>query len=246
MAVAEKNTAEPKAASKPAPKTAAKAAPDKPASGKAKAKAGEKMPVLKMDGSKADTLELAGWLTSASFNPFLVKDAVVYQQAKLRQGTHSAKSRGQVNGSRRKLYRQKGTGNARVGDRKAVQRRGGGVVHGPVPRSHAFKLNKKVRKLALRSALAEKMRQGRLTLLESIEPPTHKTREFAAWLEKMEAPEALIVTHEIGENLDRASRNLPDVAVIHYGQLNTYNLLLFGKTLVTREAMLALEKRLVL
>jgi len=200
--------------------------------------------VIKMDRSNAEPLELADGLTEAPYNPFLVKDAVVYQRAKLRQGTHATKTRSQVAGSTRKLYRQKGTGNARAGDRKATQRRGGGIVFGPVPRSHATKLNKKVRKAALRSAVAEKLRQGNLVVLDAIEPPSQKTKEFAAWLKGLEAPEALIVTHEIGDNLALAARNLPRVVVAHFTQLNVYNLLLYDKVLVTRQAMLALQERL--
>ena len=203
-----------------------------------------KVAVIKMDRSQADPVELAEGLTEASYNPFLVKDAVVYQRAKLRQGTHATKSRAQVAGSTRKLYRQKGTGNARAGDAKATQRRGGGIVHGPVPRSHDIKLNKKVRKAALRGALAEKLRQGNLLVLDAIEPPTNKTKDMALWLASLEASEAMIVTHEVGENLALASRNLPDVVVVHYGQVNVYNVLLYDKMLVTREAMLALQERL--
>lgn len=204
------------------------------------------IPVLKIDGSKGEGLDLPEVFTTAPFNPFLIKDVVVYHQARERQGTHAAKTRSQINGSRKKLYRQKGTGNARVGDRKAVQRRGGGVVHGPHPRDHSFKINKKVRKLALVSALAEQMRQGNLVVLESLEPDTHKTKEFLALLQGHDATEALIVTHDISRNLDLASRNLPGVVVIHFGQLNTYHLLRFPKVLVTRDAMLALAERLPL
>lgn len=205
-----------------------------------------KVPVINMDQSKAEALEMADWISSAPFNPLLIKDVVVYQQAKMRQGTHATKSRGQITGSTRKLYRQKGTGNARVGDNKATQRRGGGIPHGPKPRNHAFKLNKKVRKQALRSALAEKLRSERLVVLDKIDPESHKTGSFAKWLEELKAPEALIVTHHIGENLARATRNLPSVAVIHFGQLNVYNLLVFEKAIFSREAMSALEKRLAL
>lgn len=200
--------------------------------------------VINMDRSPAEPLQLADGFTEAPYNPFLIKDAVVYQRAKLRQGTHATRSRGQVAGGTRKLYRQKGTGYARAGDRKAAQRRGGGIVHGPIPRSHDIKLNKKVRKAALRGALAEKLRQGQVVVVDAIAPATHKTRDFAAWLAEMEAPEALIVTHDIGENLERAARNLPAVVVVHHGQVNVYNLLLYDKVLATREAMLALQERL--
>ena len=200
--------------------------------------------VITMDRSKAQPLELSDAFTEASYNPFLVKDAVVYQRAKLRQGTHSTKTRSQVAGSTRKLYRQKGTGSARVGDRAATQRRGGGIPHGPKPHSHAIKLNKKVRKSALRGAVAEKLRQGQLLVVEAIEPKTHKTKEFAATLQQLDALDSLIVTHEIGENLALAARNLPGVVVVHYSQMNVYNLLLYAKVLVTRQAMLALQERL--
>jgi len=200
--------------------------------------------VVKLDRSKSEPLELSDAFTDAQYNPFLIKDAVVYQRAKLRQGTHATKTRSQVAGSTRKLYRQKGTGSARVGDRAAAQRRGGGVVHGPVSRSHEIKLNKKVRKSALRGAVAEKLRQGQLMVVDAIEPKTHKTKEFAKTLTALDALDALIVTHEIGENLARAARNLPGVVVVHFGQVNVYNLLLYDKVLVTRQAMLALQERL--
>lgn len=203
-----------------------------------------KVPVINMDSSKAAELEMPGWIESTPYNPILVKDAVVYHQAKMRQGTHATKTRSQVRGSTKKLFRQKGTGSARAGDSKATQRRGGGIPHGPKPRSHAISLNKKVRKAALRSAIAEKLRQERLLVVDKIEPATHKTKDFAKWLDGLNAPEALIVTAETSENLILASTNLPSVAVIHFGQLNVYNLLVFEKAIFSREALAALEKRL--
>ena len=200
--------------------------------------------VIKMDKSDGGKLKLDDQITEAPFNPFLIKDAVVYQQAKMRQGTHATKTRSQVAGSTKKLYRQKGTGYARPGDKKATQRRGGGVPHGPIPRDHSIQMNKKVRKMALRSALGEKIRRGKLVVLESVEPKTGKTKDFAKWLKDMDANETLIVTHDIGENLELAARNLPSVAVLHFTQLNVYNLMVFDKALVTKEAMTALEERL--
>ena len=95
-----------------------------------------KIAIVSMQGGKAGELELSDTLTDAAYNPFLIKDAVVYQRAKGRQGTHAVKTRSQVAGSTAKVYRQKGTGNARMGNRKAAQRRGGGIVHGPVVRDH--------------------------------------------------------------------------------------------------------------
>ncbi|MDH5752196.1 MAG: 50S ribosomal protein L4 [Deltaproteobacteria bacterium] len=203
-----------------------------------------KVAVINSDGSKGKQIDIDAAITEAPFNPYLIKDAVVYQQAKARQGTHATKTRSQVTGSTRKLYRQKGTGSARAGDKKATQRRGGGIVHGPVPRSHAFSLNKKVRKAALCSALGEKLRRNQLIVVEDIQPESHKTKEFAAWLAGLEAQEVLIVTHDLNRNLSLAVRNNPLADVIFYGQLNVNNLLMFEKTLVTRQALEALQERL--
>lgn len=203
-----------------------------------------KLPVIRMDQSKGDPMELSDAIAEAPFKPFLIKDAVVYQQAKFRQGTHAVKTRAMVVGSTRKLHRQKGTGYARVGNAKAAQRRGGGIVHGPVPRSHNIRLNKKVRKAAMRSALGEKIRRQQVIVLDALELDSHKTKALAEWLKTAELPEALIVVDEISENLARASRNLPSVKVIHHSQLNIYNLLRFEKALITRAALQAIQERI--
>jgi large subunit ribosomal protein L4 len=210
----------------------------------AEAKGMSQISVITMERKPAGQLELADAFTETAYHPFLVKDAVVFQRAKAQRGTHSVKTRSMVQGSTRKLYRQKGTGNARAGDKKAPQRRGGGIAHGPKVRSHAVGMNKKVRKHALRSALAEKIRTGGLIVLDRLAPATHKTKAMAEFLAGMEAPRALIVTHELGDNLLRATRNLPGVSVVHYGQLHVYTLLRHEKTLVTRDALLALQQRL--
>ncbi|MCZ6474532.1 MAG: 50S ribosomal protein L4 [SAR324 cluster bacterium] len=204
-----------------------------------------KLTVIKLDQSKAEPLEVSDMLAEAAFNPFLIKDAVVYQQAKSRAGNHATKSRGFIIGSRRKLYRQKGTGSARPGDRKAPHRRGGGVAHGPHRRDHSISLNKKVRKAALRSALAEKIRRQQLTLLDGIALESHKTKALRELLEKLGAPKALIVTEEIDRNLELASRNLPTVEVIHPSQCNVYNLLRYEKVLMTRQALSSIQERLI-
>jgi len=200
--------------------------------------------VITMERKPAGQLELADAFTETAYHPFLVKDAVIFQQAKAQQGTHSVKTRPFVQGSTRKLYRQKGTGNARAGDRKAPQRRGGGIAHGPKVRRHTIGINKQARKHALRSALAEKIRLNQLIVLDALAPATHKTKAMSELLAGLDAPKALIVTHELGDNLVRATRNLPGVQVVHYGQLHVYTLLKHEKTLVTRDALLALQERL--
>ncbi|MEE8396868.1 MAG: 50S ribosomal protein L4 [bacterium] len=203
-----------------------------------------KLSVIKMDRSEAEPFEISDKISEAPFNPFLIKHAVVYQQAKTRAGNHASKTRSMVVGSRRKLFRQKGTGSSRVGDAKAPGRRGGGKAHGPHPRSHAIHLNKKVRKAALRSALGEKIRRQELIVVESLELESHRTRELARLLEQMEASRSLIVVEEVGRNLELAARNLPEVEVISAGQLNVYNLLRAKKALLSRGALTALQERL--
>jgi large subunit ribosomal protein L4 len=200
--------------------------------------------VMTLDRAAAGHMEVSDQLLEAPYNPHLIHDAVLYQQAKAQQGTHSVKTRSFVSGSTRKLYRQKGTGSARAGDRKAPQRRGGGIAHGPKPRSHAIGMNKGQRKTALRSALAEKLRSGKLIVLDALAPGSHKTKELAAHLRALEAPRALIVTDQVHDNLFRAARNLPSVDVVHFSQLNVYNLLAFEKAVVTRAALAALQERL--
>jgi large subunit ribosomal protein L4 len=200
--------------------------------------------VIRMDRSSAGQMEVADALAQAPYNPHLIHDAVVYQRAKQRQGTHSTKTRSYVSGSTRKLYRQKGTGNARAGDRKAPQRRGGGAAHGPKPRSHAIGMNAQSRKAALASALAEKLRAGALIVLDKLVLDSHKTKPFAAWVKGLQARRALIVTDDLNDNLARASRNLPAADVIHFSRLNVYSLLAADKAVVTQGALKALEERL--
>jgi len=200
--------------------------------------------VITMERKPAGQLDLADAFTETAYHPVLVHDAVVYQQAKAQSGTHAVKTRSMVQGSTRKLYRQKGTGNARAGDKKAPQRRGGGIAHGPKARSHAIGMNKRMRKQALLSALAEKIRESNLIVVDALAPASHKTKAMLEFLNGVEAPNVLIVTHELGDNLVKATRNLPGVQVVHYSQLHVYILLRHPKTLVTRDALVALQERL--
>jgi len=200
--------------------------------------------VITMDRQPAGQLELADAFTATPYHPSLVHAAVLHQQAKAQSGTHAVKTRSMVQGSTRKLYRQKGTGNARAGDKKAPQRRGGGVAHGPKPRSHAIGMNKRMRKQALRSALAERIRENNLIVLDALLPASHKTKAMAEFLDGIGAPHAVIVTHELAANLVKAARNLPGVTLVHYSQLHVYTLLRHPKALVTRDALVALQERL--
>lgn len=200
--------------------------------------------ILDQTNQPAGEMELDDRILEAAYHPKVVKQAVVGYLASIRQGTHSTKSRGEVNYSSRKLYRQKGTGNARAGSAKSPIRRHGGVTFGPTPRNHSTRMNKKMRRLALRSALAEKIRQNQVTVLENLELPDHKTRNLKQILDTLNAPKALIVTDELSENLSLAVRNLPDAHVISQRSLNVYELLRFPRVIILKDALEAMKPRL--
>jgi large subunit ribosomal protein L4 len=149
-----------------------------------------------------------------------------------------------VSYSTRKLYRQKGTGNARAGSAKSPIRRHGGVTFGPKPRDYSTKLNKKVRKLALRSLFAEKVRKGYIQILDSLELTDHKTRNFKKLLGQLVEGKVLIVMDTISENLERASRNLPDVHVMTGRNVNTYELMRFPSVIFVKGALDDFTQRL--
>ena len=189
-------------------------------------------------------LEVADQILDTPYHPQVVKDAVVYFLAGKRQGSHSTKTRAEVSYSTRKLYRQKGTGNARAGSAKSPIRRHGGVTFGPRPRDYSTKLNKKVRKLALRSLFAEKVRQGYVQVLDSLELADHKTKNFRKLLGQLVEGKVLIVTDTISENLERASQNLPDVHVMTGRNVNTYELMRFPNVIFIKGALDDFTQRL--
>ena len=161
------------------------------------------------------------------------------------QGTHSTKNRSEVAYSTRKLYRQKGTGSSRAGSAKSPIRRHGGTIFGPQMRSHAFRLNKKTRRLATRSVFAEKVRQDGVLVLDSLTLTDSKTRNLKALLTKLELPaKVLIVADEVSDNLRLASRNLPDVHVLSYRSLNVYEMMRYTKVIFVKDALEAYKERL--
>ncbi len=200
--------------------------------------------ILDQTNQPAGEMELEDKILETAYHPQMVKQAVVGYLASVRRGTHSTKSRGEVAYSSHKLYRQKGTGNARAGSAKSPIRRHGGVTFGPTPRDYATKMNKKMRRLALCSALAEKIRLKEVTVLEKLELPDHKTRNLKQILDVLNAPKALIVTDEMSDNLRLASRNLQDVHVICQRSLNVYELLRFPRVIFLKNALEAMKPRL--
>ncbi len=174
----------------------------------------------------------------------LLYEAVKWQLACRRRGSASTKSRGQVRGGGRKPWRQKGTGRARTGSIRSPLSRGGGVIFGPTPRSYSYPLPKKVRKAALRSALALKLSQGKLMIVDKLDLAEIKTRSFLEILKAMELSNALIVTEGKNFNLERSARNLPGFKVLRWEGLNTYDLLKYEQLLLTRESVEKITQQL--
>ena len=204
-----------------------------------------KFPVLHFDKTPAGDINVSDQLLETPFKPHLIQEAVVHYLAGQRQGTHATKTRSQVSGSTRKLWKQKGTGRARMGSTKSPIWRHGGVVFGPHARSHAKSINKKVRKQALCSAFAEKARKNQILVLDHLQLEDHKTKMFQAILANLECPRVLIVVDELPRNLQLAARNLPRVQVINYHILNVYKLLRYEKVIFVKNAISAVEQRLL-
>jgi large subunit ribosomal protein L4 len=204
-----------------------------------------KFPIFHFDNTAAGEIEFSDQLLETPYKPHLIQEAVAHYLAGQRQGTHATKARSQVSGSTRKPWKQKGTGHARIGSTKSPIWRQGGVVFGPHPRSHAKSINKKARKQALCSALAEKIRNNQIMVLNHLQLEDHKTKLFQAILVNLECPQVLIVVDELPRNLQLAARNLPLVQVINYHTLNVYKLLRYAKVIFIKNALSAVEQRLL-
>lgn len=174
-------------------------------------------------------------------------EAVRMQQANKRQGTASTKGRSDVSGGGRKPYRQKGTGRARQGSIRAPQYRGGGIVFGPQPRDYAYKINKKVRRLALKSALSSKVLDNEFALVDQLVVDQPKTKEFVAITEALETPSKTLFVVGLNEDTDKlyqASRNIPTVSMMNSNGINVYDLLNANKVIMTQEAVKDIEEAL--
>ena len=204
-----------------------------------------KFDVLTLDNESAGSVELADAVFGADVRTDLVARAVRWQLAKRRAGTHKVKTVSEVRGTTAKPYRQKGTGRARAGSTRATQFRGGGVSFGPVVRDHGHKLPKKVRRLALRSALSGKRADDRLVILDSAALPEAKTRDLAEKLAALGWRNALIVTGpEVDANFARAAANLPGIDVMPQQGVNVYDILRRNMLVLTKDAAAYLQERL--
>ena len=202
-----------------------------------------KVAVYNQEGKQVKDTELNELVFGIEPNNQAIFDMVLLQRASWRQGTHKVKNRTEVRGGGRKPWGQKGTGRARQGSIRAPQWRGGGVVFGPTPRSYTFKLNRKVRQLALKSALSQKVIDNEMTVLDTITLNAPKTKDMIKVLENLEANrKTLIVMDEVNENVTLSARNIPGVKVIDSKGLNVYDILDCTKLVITEGAIKAVEE----
>lgn len=199
--------------------------------------------VTTLDNTEAGEIELPDALFRASPRADVMARVVHWQLARRRAGTHKAKGMSEVSGTTKKPYRQKGTGRARQGSLRAPQFRTGGVVHGPLPRSHGYQLPKKVRRLGLISALSQKLAEGKLIVLEAAtsEP---KTRELKGRLAALGWHSCLVIDREVHAGFLRASRNLEGIDVLPTIGANVYDILNHELLVITRAAVAGLQERL--
>lgn len=203
-----------------------------------------KVDVKTLDAKKAGSVELDDSIFGLEPRADILHRMVRYQLLKRQAGTHHAKDRSEVVGTGAKMYRQKGTGRARHGDKKAPQFRGGGKAFGPKPRSHAIDLPKKVRALAMRHALSSKAQAEALMVLDRAEVDAPKTKELHAKLEKLGLANALIVAgQDVQDEFAKAARNIPNIDVLPVQGLNVYDILRRDNLVLTKDAIAALEAR---
>jgi large subunit ribosomal protein L4 len=204
-----------------------------------------KLKVVNLENKDAGEINLDDGIFGAPLRKDLLARAVNYQLAKRRQGTHKTKTRGEINGSTARPWRQKGTGRARAGDRKAGHWRGGQTTFGPQPRDHSMDLPKKVRKLALKIALSSKYADGKLVVLDTASASGPKTKAIAAQLKALGLSSALIVDGtELDRNFQLAARNIHGVDLLPQQGANVYDILRCDTLVLTRLAVEQLQERL--
>ena len=202
-----------------------------------------KFDVLDMNGKKVSTIELSDAVFGMTPNEKVMHAAVVNFLANQRQGTQSTKTRSEVSGGGKKPWRQKGTGRARQGSIRSPQWTHGGIALGPKPRDYSYRLNKKVRRLAVLSALSAKAQSGDVVVIDKIEAAEYKTKTVAAMLKAVDAAKkALIVTPAVDEKLVKSAANLAGVSTTVVGQINTYAVLNGGKLVISADAAKKLEE----
>ena len=203
-----------------------------------------KINVVDQNNEKVGDFELAPEVFEVEIQPEILNLVVRSQRAAKRQGTHATKTRGMKSGGGRKPWRQKGTGRARSGSTRSPLWRGGAVLFGPQPRDYSFKVNKKVRKLALQMALSSRVSEEKLTVVKSIDLAEIKTKAFADVAGKLGMTKALIVAKDADEKLVLSARNMPHIKVIEADKLNVYDVLLYPELVMLEAAAQDVQERL--
>ena len=198
--------------------------------------------VYNMEGKEVGTMELNDAVFGVEINDHLVHLAVVRQLANNRQGTQKAKTRSEVSGGGRKPWRQKGTGHARQGSTRSPQWTGGGVVFAPVPRDYSIKMNKKERRLALKSALTSRVQENKLIVLEDLTLDEAKTKAMQTVLNNLNVSKALVVLNEENKNVVLSTRNIPDVVTAYTNTINVFDVLKYNTVVATKAAVQAIEE----
>lgn len=201
--------------------------------------------VLNRKAEKVSQTELVDEIFNIPAKTSVLHEVVTMQLASRRSGTAAVKHRSDVKGSGRKLFRQKGTGRARRGDIKAPLLRGGGSVFGPDPRSYAYKVPKKVRKMALKMALSSKLKEENLVVLDKLELDRIKTRDFLEILDALGIENALIITNKKDEKLELSARNVPEIKVLRTEGLNVYDILKYQRLVLLESSIKGIEGRLL-
>lgn len=204
-----------------------------------------KVTLYKQDGTTNGEIELNSDIFGIEPNENVVFDAVIMQRASLRQGTHAVKNRSAVSGGGRKPWRQKGTGRARQGSIRSPQWRGGGIVFGPTPRSYSYKLPRKVRRLAIKSVLSQKVLDQKLVVVETLQFDAPKTKEFAQVLANLKVDtKVLVVVESSNEFAQLAARNIPNVTIVDETQVTVLDVVNNDKLVLTQAALSKVEEGL--
>ena len=201
-----------------------------------------KLPLYNMEGNTVGEIELNDAIFGVEINEHLVHLAVVQHLANKRQGTQSAKGRSEVSGGGKKPWRQKGTGHARQGSIRAAQWKGGGMIWAPKPRDYSFKMNKKEKQLALKSALTSRVNENKFFVLDELKLDEIKTKKFVAVLDALKVNKALVVLDENDQNVIISARNLPDVKTAQTNTINVYDILKYDTVVITKDAVNTLEE----
>lgn len=198
--------------------------------------------VYNIEGKEVGTIELNDAIFGVEVNEHLVHMAVVNQLANNRQGTQKAKTRSEVSGGGRKPWRQKGTGHARQGSTRAPQWTGGGVVFAPVPRDYSFKMNKKEKRAALKSALTSRVAENKFIVIDEMHFDEIKTKKFQEVLNNLNVNKALVVLEDGNVNAEISARNIADVKTAHTNTINVFDILKYNTVITTKAAVAAIEE----